>query len=696
MSRKNFYSVAKGTNTGIFTLWNKCEASVHKFHHAVFKGFHNIDQAIVFLMADGTYKSCNSIPVYDETTTAKSPKDYGHNCDSKLCNTENLDLSILEEDSNMCSTSDPSINDENETAVKQIEQLSSNTDTCTTDMQSQVNSDETQQQSNNNDPKVESKQKATSNKTTCTQSCKYETSEHMMQCNRCQGWTHYVCTKLPVYQLYLLVHTSRRYTCETCSNVTTSFYEKWTNKGAVEPSDNPNLSNKTLEIVSRIENSVVQAITSLNQSNQDEKINNLQHELQITKSNSKAIEGVEKKLEDLTQVMHESKDLISTRCTSEEVTKISEQIKKDKVTVINHLKPLQEKISSLENTIQAPVFEILATKLENMSTELESINKNLEQTYKSIEKSVTANFNITKNINQISSQLQKSNTEESLQLANQQSQHFELETSNRFTQLSDDKNSDTDAVTERDTSSRKALLIGNSHVKRIRTGNFIQNCLVHKYIEHSCEGMMDKIEELDTDYECILLHVFTNNIRDDTVEECVQKTEELIDALRRHCQFAKIIISLPFLTIQDKALNNKIEECNILLQYKFLKHVYVTISNNSRLSSGNVPIKKFYGVDGLHLSNQGVSVFVAGIKFHMKNILQVTETLKMRQQASKPERGPKQNRHERSFSNQTHSSSQKANDQSPMSPFFMYPWGPGYNYNQMMYPPQMNDFHRKW
>ncbi|CAG2253837.1 unnamed protein product [Mytilus edulis] len=272
-------------------------------------------------------------------------------------------------------------------------------------------------------------------------------------------------------------------------------------------------------------------------------------------------------------------------------------------------------------------------------------------TYKS---SVTANFNITKNINQISSQLQKSNTEESLQLANQQSQHFELETSNRFTQLSDDKNSDTDAVTEPDTSSRKALLIGNSHVKRIRTGNFIQNCLVHKYIEHSCEGMMDKIEELDTDYECILLHVFTNNIRDDTVEECVQKTEELIDALRRHCQFAKIIISLPFLTIQDKALNNKIEECNILLQYKFLKHVYVTISNNSRLSSGNVPIKKFYGVDGLHLSNQGVSVFVAGIKFHMKNILQVTETLKMRQQASKPERGPKQNRHERSFSNQTH------------------------------------------
>lgn len=36
------------------------------------------------------------------------------------------------------------------------------------------------------------------------------------------GWTHYKCTQLPVYQLYLIV---RRYTCEACANVTPDFRE---------------------------------------------------------------------------------------------------------------------------------------------------------------------------------------------------------------------------------------------------------------------------------------------------------------------------------------------------------------------------------------------------------------------------------------------------------------------------------------
>lgn len=638
MSKKNFYSVAKGTNTGIFTLWNKCEASVHKFHHAVFKGFHNIDQAIVFLMADGTYKTCNSIPVYDETLTTKSPKDYGHNCNNKLCSTEHLDLSILEEENEVYTNSDPTFFDENETTVKLVASLNEQIDT--TDKNVQTKTDETQQElNNNNDPKVESKQKVTPSKTTCTQSCKLETSEHMMQCNRCQGWTHYACTKLPIYQLYLLVHTSRRYTCETCSNVTPTFYEKWANKESVESTDNPNMSIKTLEIVSRIENSVVQAITSLNHTNQDEKINNLQHELQTLKSNSKSIEGVEKKIEDLAQVMHENKDLISTRSTTEQVTKIAEQIKKDKFT-INQLQPLQDKITSLESKIQAPVFEMLASQLETMSSELENINKNLEETFKSIDKSVKTNSNITKNISQISSQLQKSQNERS-QNDSQLSEQDKPATDH-------DENGEKETPPS-DKKSTKALIIGNSHVKRIRTDNFLHTCLVHKYIQYSCDEMVDKIEELDNDYECIVLHVFTNDIRDNTVEDCVQKTEELINALLRHCLFAKIVLSLPFLTVQDNVLNKKIEECKISLQYKFLKDDNVTICINSNLCHGNVPIRKFYGSDGLHLSNQGVSVFVTNIKHHIRSVIGIA-TPKLRQQRSQPERVQNQNRHEQSFS----------------------------------------------
>ena len=41
MPKKEFYSVARGLTIGIFTGWRKCNASVHKYHNAVFKKFDN-------------------------------------------------------------------------------------------------------------------------------------------------------------------------------------------------------------------------------------------------------------------------------------------------------------------------------------------------------------------------------------------------------------------------------------------------------------------------------------------------------------------------------------------------------------------------------------------------------------------------------------------------------------------------------
>jgi hypothetical protein len=42
-------------------------------------------------------------------------------------------------------------------------------------------------------------------------------------------------------------------------------------------------------------------------------------------------------------------------------------------------------------------------------------------------------------------------------------------------------------------------------------------------------------------YDCILLHVFTNNLRNGTPEQCVKICDEYISALSSHCKFAKII-----------------------------------------------------------------------------------------------------------------------------------------------------------
>jgi len=76
----------------------------------------------------------------------------------------------------------------------------------------------------------------------------------------------------------------------------------------------------------------------------------------------------------------------------------------------------------------------------------------------------------------------------------------------------------------------------------------------------------------------------------------------------------------------EQELNNKIVESNILFQYKHLNKSNVTVCNNSVLSNGNVPIRKFYLRNGPHLTYQGTSVFVTNIKFHMKKVLHIEVT----------------------------------------------------------------------
>lgn len=95
-----------------------------------------------------------------------------------------------------------------------------------------------------------------------------------------------------------------------------------------------------------------------------------------------------------------------------------------------------------------------------------------------------------------------------------ESSEFDIETSNRFSPLSEADESLNEQLQQNSDNKRaKILLIGNSHIDRIRTENVLSNCLVHKYVGYTFDEMFEKIEELDQDYDCILLHVFTNNLR---------------------------------------------------------------------------------------------------------------------------------------------------------------------------------------
>ena len=102
----------------------------------------------------------------------------------------------------------------------------------------------------------------------------------------CKRWTHYPCTKLPAYQLFILTRTSRKYTCELCTEVPLDLKNKWKTNSAVPikitdahvPSD---IDSKTIEIITRFEQSLVDTLTSVHKSDKDELIHQHKTDLDL-------------------------------------------------------------------------------------------------------------------------------------------------------------------------------------------------------------------------------------------------------------------------------------------------------------------------------------------------------------------------------------------------------------------------------
>ena len=103
-----------------------------------------------------------------------------------------------------------------------------------------------------------------------------------------------------MYLLYTLTSTTRRYDCENCTKVPTSFKEKirytvkdpeskksttvFSPKEQEKNDKQEQTEDKILDIVSRVEKSVVDAIIKTHEKNQDEIINLLHSELKGEKN----------------------------------------------------------------------------------------------------------------------------------------------------------------------------------------------------------------------------------------------------------------------------------------------------------------------------------------------------------------------------------------------------------------------------
>ncbi|CAC5386637.1 unnamed protein product [Mytilus coruscus] len=486
------------------------------------------------------------------------------------------------------------------------------------------------------------------NKIACTQLCNDIQNAFMIQCCRCQLWTHYKCTRLPVYQIYLLTSTSRRYNCETCTTVPPSFLEKCKSsfvqiqgrgddKVKTRHSDTTE-NDRTLKILDRIENSVVDAITKTHEKNQDDIIIQLKLDLQNERNHKEHMSEISKKFEEIKGTISTA----SSEIKSETNTIMKEGYDKVSTKTINRIRDFTEK---LNKNVNENISKTLQNKIDPIAETLQKNNENSITATKALEVAGTklsdntrTNREITKTLEDIAKTLNSDKQYPSANSANnpgkKKSTHSEesipsIAVSNRYSPIAEEDesgqtgNSQFQHESSHVSETKKALILSNSHVRYIRLDNFLQGCTVHKYTSYSMSEMEEKLHELDTDYDCIFFHVYTNDIRAETPDVFIQKLELFCQKLKDHCSFAKLIISLPFLSVKDSDLNQKILQSNILTQYKFLKCSEVMICENSVFSSRDQAIRRFFISDGLHLPKQGSSLFVTNMKFWLRKALNI-------------------------------------------------------------------------
>ena len=81
--------------------------------------------------------------------------------------------------------------------------------------------------------------------------------------------------------------------------------------------------------------------------------------------------------------------------------------------------------------------------------------------------------------------------------------------------------------------------------------------------------------------------MLSNNLRGSDKSRYVNRHDDIIKNLQSKCKFAQVVLSLPFVTTKDFGIRYKIEQCHILIKYKYLNHPTVTVCETTGLSMKN-------------------------------------------------------------------------------------------------------------
>ena len=111
-----------------------------------------------------------------------------------------------------------------------------------------------------------------------------------------------------------------------------------------------------------------------------------------------------------------------------------------------------------------------------------------------------------------------------------------------------------------------------------------------------------------------MLHFLTNDIKEISVNTCVQDVAKLVDICSSKRPLTKVIISTGLPRGDSNVLNDKIHVCNVKLLGMYVESENVSFYNNSSLAMRGNPNITSFSFERVHLSGNGIRMFATDLK----------------------------------------------------------------------------------
>lgn len=655
--KPNYYVVTKGEGLsnnlqhGIFTEWAECSKHVIGVKGAMFQGCQSLDAAIGMLIDNNLYP----ILIFDNGKWTQAseyePKavqnENNNNEPPDTCN-DNVTVTSTEQDTSNtpkanqdqpCAQQKQSTFSENRPIAENTnispqsdvldcnnnDQLINSEETC---LKTADTSNDNQFPENNVTHETESNEDKSQNENKDCALCPEINNDKMLECTTCKSWVHYECTNLPKYELTRYIrYKSRKYSCQIC--VTT------------DTKNNPYFSGLESTKIKPDNSSLVKDMTDAIKS----------QALQFTKT----IQDLEKSFVTLTETVTKNinalndrtdnidKELSKTKMSVEKINKTDKTQSANQETICEAIK----KLSNLKN------YEDQSACIKKLESENNQLRSNLNQSrhdnlltetqiqgrYEGEIKTLKArNDGCERHIKTLCTEIQEKSTVINEILSQNTDLKTKMEmmqkdldeakdnvTSLRIQIAQSDKHEYNDWSTVEKTKPKtpKLLLIGSSNTANIDPAKLSSKYETTKETAYTIKQAEDIIDKSTLEPDVIAFHVLGNDLKSASSTDVASRLEKLVFKTKEKKPSSKIVISLATNRKDDKKYNLKVNTINSIVKESAEDSTGFTVCDHSNLSHGSEIRPEFITGDGVHLSNDGVSLLASNIRKSVDKALNI-------------------------------------------------------------------------